>query len=248
MGALSGKSALVTGGSRGIGAAIVRRLARDGADVAFTYVSSLGEARAADLVADVKAAGGRALAIHADSADPDAVVAAVDTTAAEFGRLDIVVSNAGVFPNGPVEDATLAEIDHTLALHVRAPYLAAQAALRHLPEGGRIITIGSNLAERVPFPGVALYSMSKSALAGLTRGLARDLGSRGITANVVHPGSTDTDMNPADGAHADAQRELTAMGRFLAADDVAATVAYLAGPDARNITGTAITVDAGTNA
>lgn len=248
MGALSGKSALVTGGSRGIGAAIVRRLARDGADVAFTYVSSLGEARAADLVADVKAAGGRALAIHADSADPDAVVAAVDTTAAEFGRLDIVVSNAGVFPNGPVEDATLAEIDHTLALHVRAPYLAAQAALRHLPEGGRIITIGSNLAERVPFPGVALYSMSKSALAGLTRGLARDLGPRGITANVVHPGSTDTDMNPADGAHADAQRELTAMGRFLAADDVAATVAYLAGPGARNITGTAITVDAGTNA
>jgi NAD(P)-dependent dehydrogenase (short-subunit alcohol dehydrogenase family) len=233
MGELAGKAALVTGGSRGIGAAIVRRLARDGADVAFTYVQGLGR---------------RALALRADVALAEQVTEAVERTAAEFGRLDILVNNAGVFPSGPIEGVTLEEIDHTLAVHVRAAFLAAQAAVRHLPRGGRIISTGSNLAARVPFAGVALYSMSKAALDGLTRGLARDLGPRGITVNVVHPGSTDTDMNPADGAGAQAQRDLTALGRFLEPDEVAATVAHLAGPGGRGISGAGITVDLGTNA
>ncbi|WP_436774318.1 SDR family NAD(P)-dependent oxidoreductase [Yinghuangia sp. YIM S09857] len=247
--ALAGRAALVTGGSRGIGAAIVRRLARDGADVAFTYVSPAGAEHAAKVVADVEASGRRALALRSDAADAAAVTAAVDRAAAEFGRLDILVNNAGVFPSGPVEDVTLAELDHTLAVHVRAAFLASQAALRHLPDQeGRIVAIGSNLADRVPFAGVTLYAASKAALGGLTRGLARDLGPRGITANVVHPGSTDTDMNPANAPDADGQRELTALGRFLAPDDVAATVAHLVGPDGRHITGAAITVDAGTNA
>ncbi|MGW6597501.1 SDR family NAD(P)-dependent oxidoreductase [Streptomyces sp. NPDC055036] len=242
MSELTGKAALITGGSRGIGAAIARRLAREGADVAFTYVSTTGEAKAADVVADIKGIGRRALAIRADAAD------AVRRTAAEFGRLDILVNNAGIFTNGPIEDVTPEELDSTLAIHVRSVFLASQAAVEFLPRGGRIISIGSNLADHAPFPGIALYAMSKAALSGFTRGLARELGPRGITANVVHPGSTDTDMNPADGSGATAQRDLTALGRFLDPDDIAATVAFLAGPGGHNITGTALTVDAGTNA
>ncbi|MFE7568073.1 SDR family NAD(P)-dependent oxidoreductase [Streptomyces sp. NPDC057539] len=248
MSELTGKAALITGGSRGIGAAIARRLAREGADVAFTYVSAAGEAKAADVVADIKEIGRRALAIRADAADDDAAADAVRRTAAEFGRLDILVNNAGIFTNGPIEDVTPEELDSTLAIHVRSVFLASQAAVGFLPRGGRIISIGSNLADHAPFPGIALYAMSKAALSGFTRGLARELGPRGITANVVHPGSTDTDMNPADGSGATAQRELTALGRFLDPDDIAATVAFLAGPDGHNITGTALTVDAGTNA
>ncbi|MFJ9028105.1 SDR family NAD(P)-dependent oxidoreductase [Streptomyces sp. NPDC102274] len=248
MGELVGKAALVTGGSRGIGAAVARRLAREGADVAFTYVSAAGEAKAADVVADIKGIGRRALAIRADAADDDTAADAVRRTAGEFGRLDILVNNAGIFPNGPIEDVTPEELDRTLAIHVRSVFLASQAAARILPRGGRVISIGSNLADHAPFPGIALYAMSKAALSGFTRGLARELGPRGITANVVHPGSTDTDMNPADNPHADAQRQLTALGRFLDPDDIAATVAFLAGPGGQNITGTALTVDAGTNA
>ncbi|MFF2024692.1 SDR family NAD(P)-dependent oxidoreductase [Streptomyces sp. NPDC058171] len=248
MSTLTGKVALVTGGSRGIGAAVVRRLARDGAAVAFTYVSDLGAQRAEAVVAEVEALGGRALMIKADSADPAAVVEAVRHTADELGRLDVLVNNAGIFPFGPMEEVTLEELDRALAVHARAAFLAVQAASPHLPAGGRIISIGSNLAERVPFGGVALYSMSKAALGGLTRALAREFGPRDITVNVVHPGSTDTDMNPGDGQDADDQRTLSALGRFLAPDDVAATVAHLAGPGGRHITGAAITVDAGTNA
>jgi NAD(P)-dependent dehydrogenase (short-subunit alcohol dehydrogenase family) len=245
---LAGKAALVTGGSRGIGAAIVRRLAAEGADVAFTYVSAAGEAKVKDVVADVEALGRRAVALQADAADADAVTGAVDRAAAELGGLDILVNNAGVFPSGPLEDVTREELERTLAIHVSAAFLAAQSAVRHLPEGGRIISIGSNLAERVPFPGIALYAMSKAALSGLTRGLARELGPRGITANVVHPGPTDTDMNPADSASADFLRGLMSLDRYLDPDDVAAQVLHLAGPGGRNITGTAITVDSGTNA
>lgn len=247
-GDLAGKAALVTGGSRGIGAAIARRLAHDGADVAFTYVSAAGKEKADAVVADIEAAGRRAVALRADSADADAVAGAVDAAAAAFGRLDILVNNAGIFTMGPVEDVTVEEIDRVLAIHVRAAFVATQAAARHLPEGGRVISIGSNLAGRVPQPGITLYSMSKAALDGLTRGLARDLGPRGITATVVHPGSTDTDMNPATAPHADVQRERTALGSYLAADDIAATVAFLAGPGGRNITGTGLLVDAGANA
>ncbi|MFI8852110.1 SDR family oxidoreductase [Streptomyces sp. 891-h] len=244
---LSGKAALVTGGSRGIGAAIARRLAADGADVALTYVSA--EGRAKEVAEDIRATGRRALVVQADSASATDPVEAVHRTAREFGRLDILVNNAGIFPNGPLADVTLEEIDRTLAIHVRAALLGAQAAVGHMKDGGRIVTIGSNLADRVPRPGITLYAASKSALSGLTRGLARDLGARGITANLVQPGSTDTEMNPADsGAPADAQRALTALGRYGTPEGIAAMVAHLVGPDGSGTTGSTFTVDAGTNA
>ncbi|WP_119460022.1 3-oxoacyl-ACP reductase family protein [Rhodospirillaceae bacterium SYSU D60014] len=243
MSELTGKVALVTGGSRGIGAAIAKRLAQDGADVALTYVSAADKART--IVAEIEAAGRRGLAIAADSVDPDAVTAAVERTAAEFGRFDILVNNAGIFPFGPPEAVTVEEIDRTLAIHVRAVFVASQSALRHMEAGGRIISIGSCLAQRVPHPGVSLYAMSKSALIGFTKGLARDVGARGITVNVVDPGSTDTDMNPADGPDAEAQRSFMAVGHYGSADDVAAMVAHLAGPGGRFVTGASIAVDGG---
>ncbi len=192
--------------------------------------------------------GRRGLAIAADSADPEAVVGAVERTAAELGRLDILVNNAGVFPHGPLEGVTLEEYEKTMAIHVRAVFVAVQAASLHLGTGGRIISIGSTLAEQVPFPGVSLYALSKSALVGYTKGLARDFGERGITANVVHPGATDTDMNPADGENAEGQRRLTALGHYGRTDDIAATVAHLAGEGGRYITGQTITVDGGSTA
>ncbi|NSC21996.1 SDR family oxidoreductase [Streptomyces albus subsp. chlorinus] len=242
---LDGKAALVTGGSRGIGAAIARRLAADGADVALTYVSA--EGRAKEVAEDIRATGRRALTLRADSASATEPAEAVHRAAREFGRLDILVNNAGVFPHGPLADLAVEEIDRTLAVHVRAVLLAAQAAAGHMSAGGRVVTIGSNLAERPGRPGVTLYSASKSALLGLTKGLARDLGDLGITANLVQPGPTDTEMNPADGAHADAHRAASALGRFNAPEDIAAMVAHLAGPDAGGITGAAFTLDAGTN-
>jgi 3-oxoacyl-[acyl-carrier protein] reductase len=246
MGKLDGRVALVTGGSRGIGAAIAKRLAADGADVALTYRQAAD--RAAEVADAVRASGRRALAIEADCSDPDAVAAAIERTATELGRLDILVNNAGVFPSGPLEDATLEEVDRTLAVHARAPFVAIQAASRHMGDGGRIINIGSSFAERVPYPGVSLYAMSKAAVTGLTKGVARDLGERGITVNVVHPGSTDTEMNPADGPDADAERALTALGRYASPADIAATVSHLAGEGGRYITGAAIVVDGGVTA
>ncbi|MFC8529528.1 SDR family oxidoreductase [Nocardia sp. NPDC057227] len=238
--------ALVTGGSRGIGAAIALRLAADGVDVALTYRAEEGRAEA--VAAEVRARGRRAVAVRADSAEPGDIAHAVERTAAELGGLDILVNNAGIFPAKPFAEFTVAEVDLALAVHPRAAFLAAQAALPHLGPGGRIISIGSNLSERAPFPGLSLYSMSKSALNGFTRALARELGPREITVNVVQPGSTDTDMNPGDGEHADAQRALTALGRFGTAADVAETVAFLAGESGRTITGAVLTVDGGTNA
>ncbi|KKW65361.1 SDR family oxidoreductase [Mycolicibacterium elephantis] len=246
MAGLTGRTALVTGGSRGIGAAIATRLGELGADVAVTYARS--ERRAQEVVDGLASRGVRGLAIRADSASADDVVAAVEQTGTAFGRLDILVNNAGVFPFGPIDTVSVEEVDRTLAIHARAVYLASQAAVRHMPDGGRIISIGSNLAERVPFPGVTLYSMSKAALIGFTKGLARDLGSRNITVNLVQPGSTDTDMNPADAAGADEQRALSALGRYAAAADVADSVAFLASAGASNITGAVLTVDGGTNA
>ncbi|WP_437779818.1 3-oxoacyl-ACP reductase family protein [Sorangium sp. So ce1097] len=240
---LAGKVALVTGGSRGIGAAIARRLARGGADVALTYVSAEGRARA--VVGEIEAAGRRGLAIAADCADPAAVVGAVERTVAELGRIDILVNNAGIALMGPLEAVTLEDVDRTLAIHVRAVFLASQAAARHMGAGGRIISIGSCLAERAPGPGTTLYSMSKAALVGFTKGLARDLGPRGITANVVQPGPIDTDMNPADGPGAEGQRKLAALGHYGSADDIASTVAHLAGEGGRFITGATIAVDGG---
>ncbi|MBY8879558.1 SDR family oxidoreductase [Actinacidiphila acidipaludis] len=243
---LEGHVALVTGGSRGIGAAIAVRLAEEGADVALTYRAD--EERAAEVVERVKATGRRALAVRADSAEPAALTAAVDETAGTFGALDILVNNAALFLTGPFEEFGLAEVDRTLAVNVRAAFVASQAAVRHMDgggRGGRIISIGSNVGERAVFPGLALYAMSKTALTGMTRGLARELGPRGITVNLVHPGPTDTDANPADGPSAAAVAGFTALGRYADGAEIAGTVAHLAGPDGRYVTGAALAVDGG---
>ncbi len=240
---LKGKAALVTGASRGIGAAIARALAAAGADVAITYSASPDKAAAV-----VKVMGGqngsRAFAIQADSADAKAIQDAVAQTAKTFGRFDILVNNAGIV----TEVDTLENIDRVLAVNTRAPYVAALAAAQHMKDGGRIITIGSCLGENVRMTGITLYSMSKAAMTGMTRGLARDLGPRGITVNVVQPGPIDTDMNPADGEFAASQAALTALGRYGRPQDIADTVVFLASPAASYITGAQIAVDGGTNA
>ncbi|MEK2611840.1 3-oxoacyl-ACP reductase family protein [Pseudomonas shirazensis] len=243
---LTGKVALVQGGSRGIGAAIVRRLALQGAHVAFTYVSSAGPAQA--LADEISAAGGKALALRTDSADASAVQQAVQNTLEAFGRLDILVNNAGVLAVAPVAEFDLAEFDRMLAVNVRSVFVASQAAAPHLGQGGRIINIGSTNAERMPFAGGAPYAMSKSALVGLTKGLARDLGPQGVTVNNVQPGPVDTDMNPADGDFADSLIPLMAVGRYGHAEEIASFVAYLAGPEAGYITGASLTVDGGFSA
>jgi NAD(P)-dependent dehydrogenase (short-subunit alcohol dehydrogenase family) len=246
MSELTGKRALVTGGARGIGAGIARMLAEKGADVAITYERSAD--RAAEVVRDIEAKGRRALAIQADSADPAAVKRSVDAAAEALGGLDILVNNAGIASYHAVDDVSLADLDTLINVNVRAAVLAAGAAIPHLGEGGRIISIGSCLAERVPFAGSTLYSMSKSALLAFTRGLARDLGPRAITVNLVQPGPIDTDMNPADSAPADIIRALTALGHYGTPEDIAAAVAFLASPAARFITGSVLTVDGGVNA
>jgi 3-oxoacyl-[acyl-carrier protein] reductase len=240
---LDGKVALVTGGGRGIGAAVALRLASDGADVALTFQQD--QQRADDVVKKIEAMGRRALAVRADSADPAALVHAVDRTADEFGRLDIVVNNAGAFLLGPVEQLTLQEFEQTIAVNVRAPFVASQAAIKHMSGGGRIITIGSNMAERAVFPGFSLYSTSKTALIGLTKALGRELGPRAITVNLVNPGPTDTELNPADGAGAEGIAGFTALGHYAAPADIAGAVAFLAGPDGRYVTGATINVDGG---
>ncbi|MGP4094412.1 SDR family NAD(P)-dependent oxidoreductase [Nonomuraea sp. KM90] len=238
--------ALVTGGSRGIGAAVARRLAGDGFDVAITYRSAGG--RAATVVKEIEAAGGRALGLRAEAADPRALVEAVERTAGELGRLDVLVSNAGIAPYGALEEVTVDQVDELLAVHARASFVLAQAAARHMSAGAAIVLVGSSLAERVPYAGWTAYAMSKSALIGLTKGLARDLGPRGITANLVSPGSTDTEMNPADSPEADEERRHTALGRYCSPEDIAAAVAYLAGEGGRAVTGATIPVDAGVTA
>ncbi|WP_206300170.1 SDR family NAD(P)-dependent oxidoreductase [Streptomyces mangrovisoli] len=243
MNRLEGNVALITGGSRGIGAAVAERLAEEGADVVLTYEH--GAERAGAVVERIEARGRRALAVRADSAVPAEVTAAVDEAAARFGRLDILVNNAGVFLVGPLEELGPAEIDRTLAVNVRAPFAASRAAVRHMERGGRIISIGSNMAGRAVFPGMALYAMSKTALVGMTKGLARELGPRGVTVNLVHPGPTDTDANPADGPNAETIAGLTAVGRYARAAEIAATVAHLASADGAYITGAAIHVDGG---
>ncbi|MER5731291.1 SDR family oxidoreductase [Streptomyces sp. NPDC002138] len=235
--------ALVTGGSRGIGAATALRLAADGADVSITYVSD-GEA-AAEVVRKIEAYGRTGLAVRSDAGDPAAAAAAVERTVRELGRLDVLVNNAGVGVLGPLDGLTLADVDRVLAVNVRGAFLAAQAAAARLGRGGRIITIGSCMTQRVPGPGGCLYGMSKAALIGLTKALARELGERGITANLVHPGPVDTDMNPADGPYAAGQSAMTALGRFGTPDEVAATVSFLAGPDAAYVTGAEFSVDGG---
>lgn len=243
---LNGKRALVTGGSRGIGAAIARRLAQEGADVAITYAASA--AAAARVVGEIEAHGRKALAIAADNRDSAAIEAAVDQAAAALGGIDILVNNAGIFIAAPVDDLSLDDFDTTMAVNLRAPFVAIRAVLPHMSDGGRIIAIGSNVALVAPTPGFSVYSTSKAAVAMLHQALSRDLAPRGITVNTVNPGSTDTDMNPADGPHAADQIARTALGRFGSAEDIASAVAYLASPEARSITGTGLLVDSGANA
>ena len=240
---LKEKCALVTGGSRGIGAAIVRRLARDGAHVALTYVGRSDEANET-----AKAAhnlGVRALAIQADSAKPDAVAAAVERTVAELGQIDILVNNAGVISIAAIDAFSLRDFDHTFAVNVRAVFVATQAAVKHMQNGGRIINIGSCNAERIPFTGGAVYAMSKAALVGLVKGLSRDLGPRGITINNVQPGPVETDSNPETGEFAESLKRVMALPRYAHADEIAAMVAYLAGPEAGFVTGASLTIDGG---
>lgn len=243
---LQGKVAFVQGGSRGIRASIVKRLAREGAKVAFTYVSSAKRADA--LVNEVIADSGEAFAIRADSADAAAVQQAIRTAVAHFGGLDILVNNAGVLAWGSTEELTLEQLDHTLAINVRSVFVASQEASRHMTDGGRIINIGSTNAQRIPVAGGAVYAMSKSALVGLAKGMARDLGPRGITVNNVQPGPVDTEMNPADGEGAEYLKGLMALGRYGRAEEVSSFVAYLAGTEAGFITGASLTIDGGFSA
>ena len=228
---LAGRRALVTGGSRGIGAGIVRRLAADGAAVAFTYREAKGPAT--DLEQEIIGSGGMAWAIQADSAVPEALRAAISETVEGFGGLEVLVNNAGTSHIAPIEEFPLAEYDRILAVNVRAIFVAIQAALPHLGPGGRIISIGSVMADRVPVSGLSVYSLSKAAVARLTRGLARELGPRGITVNTVQPGPVETDANPDSGEFADAMRSLTAVGHYGQPHDIADAVAFLARAETR---------------
>jgi 3-oxoacyl-[acyl-carrier protein] reductase len=243
---LNGKVALIVGGTRGIGAAISRRMAADGAAVAMIHLSRADEAAA--LAAELQAAGTQALALRADVADPAALSEAIDAAVSRFGRLDILVNNAGLALTGPLEDYPDDAFDRIFAVNVRAPFLAARKAAAIMGEGGRIITIGSIVADRMPGAGGTLYAASKSALGGLTRGLARDLGPRGITANLVQPGPIDTERNPADGPNAADNRTPLAIVRHGTADEVAALVAWLASDAAGFVTGAVYNIDGGWSA
>ncbi len=240
---LQNRTAFVTGGSRGIGAAIVRRLASEGASVALTYVSRSDQAE--DTARAARALGVKAMAIKADSAEPIAVAAAVDQAAEEFGGIDIAVCNAGIAVMAPVERFTLQEFDRMIAINIRSAFAVIQAAARHMKTNGRAITIGSCNAERMPFAGGAVYAMTKAALVGLVKGLARDLGPRGITVNNIQPGPVDTDMNPANSEFAATLKTLMALPRYGAADEIAGMVAYLASQEAGFVTGASLTIDGG---
>jgi 3-oxoacyl-[acyl-carrier protein] reductase len=243
---LTGKVALVTGGSRGIGAAIAKRLATDGASVAVTY--SNGADAATSVVKEIERAGGRAIAIQAEAADANAVKAAVEKTVATFGRLDVLVNNAGTAIPKKFEEATLQEMDRVIDINVRGVFVATQAALKHMPDGGRIIMIGSAVGERVLTPGLVPYAATKGAVKIFTQALSREVGSRGITVNNVQPGPIDTDLNPAAGDWAIPQKTATALNRYGHVNDIAAMVAFVASPDASYVTGANLTVDGGMNA
>ncbi len=240
---LAGKVAMVTGGSRGIGAAIVKRLAADGAAIAFTYASA--QQQAEEMVRAIESEGGRALAIRADSGDAEAVRGAVNETVRTLGRLDVLVNNAGIVVVAPIEQFSLDDFDRMVAINIRAVFVASQEAASRMSEGGRIITIGSVNSDRMPFAGGSVYAMTKAAVAGFTRGLARDLGPRGITVNNVQPGPVDTDMNPANGPASDFLKSMIAVGRYGQGSEIAGLVAYLASPEAAYITGASLLIDGG---
>jgi 3-oxoacyl-[acyl-carrier protein] reductase len=246
MSKLANEVALVTGGSRGIGAAIAKRLAADGAAVAITYAKD-GKA-ASDVVEAIKREGGKAIAIQADAADADAVNAAVEKTVATFGRLDVLVNNAGTAIPKTFEETTLAEMDRVIDINVRGTLVATQAALKHMKSGGRIISIGSAVGERVQVPGLVAYSATKGAVKIFTQALSREVGSRGITVNNVQPGPIDTDLNPASGEWAVPQRAATALDRYGHVEEIAAAVAFIASPESSYMTGSNLTVDGGMNA
>ena len=243
---LEGKIALITGGSRGIGAAIAKRLATDGADVAITYTK--GADAAASVVKEIERAGRKAIAIQADAADAEAVKAAVDKTVATLGRLDVLVNNAGTAIPKKFEETTLEEMDRMIDINIRGAFVATQAALKHMKDGGRIIMIGSCVGERMMTPGLVPYSATKGAIKMFTQGLSREVGNRGITVNNIQPGPIDTELNPAAGEWAVPQKAATALNRYGSVDDVAALVAFVAGPESSYITGANLTVDGGTNA
>ena len=246
MSKLTGKVALVTGGSRGIGAAIAKRLAADGASVAITYAKDAGAASA--VVHAIELGGGKAVAIQADASHVEAVRAAVEKAVATFGRLDVLVNNAGTAIPKTFEEATLEELDRVININVRGVFVATQAALKHMKSGGRIIMIGSSVGERVLVPGLVPYSGTKGAVKMFSQALSREVGSRGITVNNVQPGPIDTDLNPATGDWAVPQKAATALDRYGKVDEVAALVAFVAGPESSYITGANLTVDGGMNA
>jgi len=246
MSKLADKVALVTGGSRGIGAAVAKRLAADGANVAITYAKDAKAASA--VVKAIERAGRKAIAIQADAADADAVAAAVEKTVATFGRLDVLVNNAGTAVPKPFVETTLEEMDRVLDINIRGVFVATQAALKHMSDGGRIIMIGSAVGERVLTPGLVPYSATKGAVKIFTQALSREVGSRGITVNNVQPGPIDTDLNPATGEWAVPQKAVTALNRYGHVDEVAALVVFVAGPESSYITGANLTVDGGMNA
>ena len=240
---LTEKVALVTGGSRGIGAAIAKRLAADGANVAITYTK--GADAAVSVVKEIERAGRKAIAIQVDAADADAVEAAVEKTVATFGRLDVLVNNAGTAVPKRFEETTLEEMDRLIGVNIRGVFVATQAALKHMKSGGRIISIGSAVGERALTPGLVPYSATKGAVKMFTQGLSREVASRGITVNNVQPGPIDTDANPAAGEWAIPQKAFTALDRYGHVDEVAALVAFVAGPESSYITGANLTVDGG---
>jgi 3-oxoacyl-[acyl-carrier protein] reductase len=246
MSKLANKVALVTGGSRGIGAAIAKRFAEDGASVAITYAKDATSASA--IVKAIELAGGRAVAIQADAADPEAIKAAIEKAVAAFGQLDVLVNNAGTAIPKKFEDTTLEEMDRMIDINVRGVFAATQAALKHMNDGGRIIMIGSCVGERVLTPGLVAYSATKGAVKMFSQGLSREVGSRGITVNNIQPGPIDTDLNPAAGDWAVPQKAATALDRYGSVDEVAALVSFVAGPESSYITGANLTVDGGTNA